>query len=331
MRSNIAVALLFCTGAGLAGAQTSRPTISAAAEWQPGMETFRSIMNRCMNAPNPDGCKAKTLEESGASPAAITFSELTGYDGFMRAFRKVGPVDVAYVLYPYRANENDGVLLVNGDPQVIDVDDDELVPKDDLKADPLYATLLQSNPGLTVWPGDRFDTRYPVAEELPRGGQRFLVFYRLQTCHACAQLGDATVAFDFDRTGKFDGTKLWVVNAGGTAGADAPSSQKPVIVSMSPSKPVELATGQPLKLTLATNPSTGYQWQLAAPFDQAVLRFTSSLHMRSEAGLPGASGQEILGFTAAQRGKAVISLKYVRPWERKAPPGKTMTVQVIVK
>jgi inhibitor of cysteine peptidase len=104
-----------------------------------------------------------------------------------------------------------------------------------------------------------------------------------------------------------------------------------VIVSMSPSKPVELATGQPLKLTLATNPSTGYQWQLAAPFDQAVLRFTSSLHMRSEAGLPGASGQEVLGFTAAQRGKTVISLKYVRPWERTAPPGKTMTVQVIVK
>jgi inhibitor of cysteine peptidase len=170
-----------------------------------------------------------------------------------------------------------------------------------------------------------------VAEELPGGGQRFLVFYRLQTCHACAQLGGATVAFDFDRTGKFDGTKLWVVNAGRTAGADAPSSKKPVIVSTSPSKPVELATGQPLNLTLATNPSTGYQWQLAAPLDQAVLRFTSSVHIRSKVGLPGASGQEILGFTAARRGKTVISLKYVRPWERKAPPGRTMTVQVIVK
>src|SRR5919205_3809106 len=204
MRNNIAVALLFCTGAGLAGAQTSRPTISAAAEWRPGMETFQSIMNRCMNAPNPDTCKVRALKESGASPAAITFSELTGNDGFLRAFRKVGPVDVAYVLYPYRANENNGVLLVNGDPQVIDVDDHELVPKGDLKADPLYAALLQSNPGLLVWPGDRFDTRYPATEELPGGGQRFLVLYRLQTCHACARLGDATVAFDFDRTRKFD-------------------------------------------------------------------------------------------------------------------------------
>jgi predicted secreted protein len=331
MRSDIAVALLLCTGVGLAGAQTSRQTISAAAEWQPGMATFQSILKRCMNAPNPDACKAKALKESGAPPAAIAFSELTGYDGFMRAFRAVGPVDVAYVLYPYRANENNGVLLVNGDPPVIDVDDDELIPKDDLRADPLYATLLQTNPGLIVWPGDRFDARYPVAEKLPGGGQRFLVFYQLQTCHACAELGEATFAFDFDRTGKFDGTKLWVVNAGGTAAADAPSSKQPVIVSTSPSKPVELAVGQPLNLMLATNPSTGYQWQLAAPFDQAVLRFTSSLHIGPEAGRVGASGQVILGFTAAQRGKSVISLKYVRPWERKAPPGKTMTVRVIVK
>ncbi|HEY9844727.1 MAG TPA: protease inhibitor I42 family protein, partial [Candidatus Caenarcaniphilales bacterium] len=203
--------------------------------------------------------------------------------------------------------------------------------RDDLKADPLYSMLLQSNPNLSVWPGDRWNTRYPVSKKLPGGRQQFLVVYQLQTCHACARLGEATFAFNFDATGKFDGVDLSLVNAASAAGDGVPKAQKPVIVSTSASKPVELAVGQPLNIRLETNPTTGYQWQLAAPFNQAVLKFTSSQQLGAQTGLLGAGSQEILGFKAMGRGETFISLKYVRPWENNALPAKAVTVKVVVK
>ena len=211
MKTYYALALVLCVGAAWTTAQTSRPALSSAAKWQPGTETFQKIMARCVNAPQADQCRAKAMREAGASAQAVAFAKLTGYYGFMRAFRETGAVDIAYALYPYRANENNGFLLVNGEPQVVDVDDYKLIPEGELKANPIYANLLRSNPELSVFPGDRSDTRYPVAEKLPGGGQRFLVSYVLQTCHACAQLATATFAFDFDAKGKFIGVKLRAV------------------------------------------------------------------------------------------------------------------------
>jgi predicted secreted protein len=329
--NKLTTALLLCFCTSLATAQTQSPKITKAAEWKPNVKVFQTMASQCMNAPNRDECKAKSMQQAGAPAQAIAFSRLTGYDGYLRSYRKIGPVDVAYVTFPLRANENDGVLLVNGDPITVDVDDYNLMPKDDLKADLFYATLLQSNPDLMVFPGDRSSLQRPVSEKLSDGGQRFLVLYRLQTCHACAQLGEATLAFNFSPTGKFDGVKVWAVNAGGKQTSTSSGGAKPVDISDSHTSPVELTVGQPLNLTLAANPTTGYQWQLAAPVDQNVLKFTSSRHSGPQSAMPGAGGQQILGFTAAGQGKTTISLKYVRPWETNTPPAKTVVAEVVVK
>ena len=53
----------------------------------------------------------------------MLYRQSDGQVGIMVAFEKVGPVDVARVLYPLRANDNYGLLLVNGDPAILDVDD----------------------------------------------------------------------------------------------------------------------------------------------------------------------------------------------------------------
>jgi predicted secreted protein len=325
----MALAMILSVAAGVAAAQAPPEAVSPGARWEPDPGTVRRLTSGCANAPALDTCRAKVLQAAGAPPAAVAFAERTGYTGFLRDYRTANPVAVAYVVYPFRANENSGVLLVNGSPPTIDVDDPRMLDTNDLAADPLYASLLRGNPGLAVFPGDRFDTRYPVSMRTPDDGRRFLVVYQLQTCHACAQVGQATVAFDFAADGRFDGTRLWAidVDAAGTPAA----SQKPVTVSASPPGPVELALGQQLIVSLTATAATGYQWRLAEPFDQTVVRFTSSQHEASTTSGVGAPGAMHLGFTPVGRGTATIALEYVRPWERGVAPARSVRIPVVVR
>lgn len=88
------------------------------------------------------------MKKAGATPAAVEFSKQLGEPGFVRDFRAAGPVDIAYVLYPYRANENQSWLIVNGDPPAIDVDNSKLVTvaARALKNNATYAGLAKAHP-----------------------------------------------------------------------------------------------------------------------------------------------------------------------------------------
>jgi hypothetical protein len=95
---------------------------------------------------------------------------------------------------------------------VIDVDDYQLLPKDELAKNQAYAALLRKFPNLAVFPGDRAGTSFIIEQNLPDGGQRFLVPYVLvDGCHACARPGSLQLAFDFDPTGKFFGANVVAV------------------------------------------------------------------------------------------------------------------------
>ena len=132
-----------------------------------------------------------------------------GVDGFMRDFKNTGRVDIAFALYPFAANENQHCLLVNGTPNLIDVDDYNLLPQEALKKNSDYSALLGKFPNIAVFPGDRSGTKFITAKNLPDGGQRFVVPYVLVNgCHACARVGSLHLAFNFDRSGKFLGAKV---------------------------------------------------------------------------------------------------------------------------
>jgi len=96
-----------------------------------------------------DGAKGMSeMKKAGASSAAVEFSKQLGEPGFVRDFRAAGPVDVAYVLYPYRANENQSWVIVNGAPPAIDVDNSKLVMIEAraLKNNATYAGLARAHP-----------------------------------------------------------------------------------------------------------------------------------------------------------------------------------------
>jgi len=93
---------------------------------------------------------------------------------------------------------------------------------------------------------------------------------------------------------------------------------------------VEVKEGQYLALTLAGNPTTGYQWSLQ-PYDNMVLKpdgnpeFTPNSH-----GRVGAGGEMTWRFLAAKPGRTALKLDYCRPWEKGIPPAETYSVDIVV-
>jgi predicted secreted protein len=84
-------------------------------------------------------------------------------------------------------------------------------------------------------------------------------------------------------------------------------------------------------ITLESNKTTGYEWQLAEPLDNSMLRFISSKYVTGDSDLVGAGGKEEWTFMALKPGKTAVSLKYVRSWEKDAPPAKKIIFVVVIR
>ncbi len=189
--------------------------IEPSAVWQPPQEFIAQAHAVCdkSNPPNYAECFIDQMPKSGAPADAVSFTRMLyrqsdGQVGIMTDFHKVGPVDIARVMYPLRANDNYGLLLVNGDPAILDVDDLKRLDHAAMEQNPMYQAVKQKYTGTDIFPGDRSGTTWPQVKPLPNGGQQFILGYPLLNgCHACAHTGLALFAWDFDATGKFLGTK----------------------------------------------------------------------------------------------------------------------------
>jgi inhibitor of cysteine peptidase len=93
---------------------------------------------------------------------------------------------------------------------------------------------------------------------------------------------------------------------------------------------LDVAVSQEFNITLASNPTTGYQWELAAPLDEAVVKLVSREYKGTETMILGAGGHEIWTFRAVSRGQTIVSLKYVRPWEKGVTPDKIASYSITV-
>jgi predicted secreted protein len=311
----------------------SNARISASAVWNPSPETLAATRTKCAEAGDPsrlENCFLGEMKSAGASPDAIAFARSAADIGviYMRAFRKVGPVDLAYVEYAFRANELAGVFLVNGDPSLMDVDDEDLLPRARLQANSAYAALAGQYPNISIWPGDRLDTKLPTLADTGWGTQTFSVNYILRDgCHACAQIGTATVAFGFDAEGKFQGAKVTTVVP--SAGAAAPAGAGNFgTVGV---EQIRALAGKEFSITLPANHTTGYSWRLATPLDPANLSLIGNVYHESTSGKVGASGEEVWTFSAPTRGTVQLNFEYIRSFEKTAPPAKTAKFSVAIE
>jgi len=96
---------------------------------------------------------------------------------------------------------------------------------------------------------------------------------------------------------------------------------------------IEVRVGEEFNITLESNPSTGYGWQLAQQFNETVLVLVGSEYKPSESDelMLGAGGMEIWTFRALNSGTVELSFVYVRPWETDVPPIEVKNYGIIVK
>lgn len=184
--------------------------ITEKAIYKPKKSWMNEIRNECsMCAEVFYSCYIRLIERYGAKNEALAFIKLLGEPGYMRAFKKAGPVDIAFVDFPFRANENNGCFLVNGKPGLINVDDLTEITEEMLKNSAEYAKLKKTYPDISLWIGERTGTGFVKAMGLGEGGVRFSLPYRLtEGCRACRDVGKAKIGFDFDAQGNFLGRKV---------------------------------------------------------------------------------------------------------------------------
>lgn len=94
---------------------------------------------------------------------------------------------------------------------------------------------------------------------------------------------------------------------------------------------IRLSRGQTLTLSLPSNPTTGFRWQL---FDAAPSVLTALgpevYRTPEEAGMVGSGGLSTWRFQAAQAGQGRLLLQYQRPWEQGVAPALTYDCPVHV-
>ncbi len=97
---------------------------------------------------------------------------------------------------------------------------------------------------------------------------------------------------------------------------------------------IEVKRGSQLKINIASNPTTGYSWEIE-DFKPSLLEFTERAFASESAGAgekkrPGSGGTEIFTFRAKKAGDCSVVFWYKRPWENNEP-AKTYTLTVQVK
>lgn len=296
------------------------------AVWNPSPEIIARIQAKC-GAGDPakiGDCFYAEMKSAGASQEAVAFARSLAAKGigYLRAFREMGRVDIAYVEYSFRADELKGVLLVNGSPPMLDVDDPRFLSQEDLRASADYNGLLRKYPRFTVWPGDRHAPNAVAAESSVDNGQIFKVNYvLLDGCHACAKIGEAVVSFRFDSSGRFRETKILSVRPAGAEDEDRPVLQR---------RPgtIHASVGKTFTISLQANPASGYKWWLAAPLNVDILRYVSNVYQPPASGETGAPGIDLWTFEALGAGVAEISFEYARQVEWGVVQAKKMNFWV---
>jgi len=97
--------------------------------------------------------------------------------------------------------------------------------------------------------------------------------------------------------------------------------------------PVKVRAGQRFTITMDSNPTTGYSWQLAKPIDGKMLKFLGSKYYADKADpeMVGVGGEERWAFRALKCGRTRIFFKYVRSWEKGIAPVDTREYLILIR
>ena len=93
---------------------------------------------------------------------------------------------------------------------------------------------------------------------------------------------------------------------------------------------INVKAGKTFSISLDSNPSTGYHWELEKSIDTKLVKLQKSEYKAPETNMVGAGGKEIFVFKALKPGSTTIYLKYVRPWEKGIKPVKEKAFHITI-
>ena len=169
--------------------------VDARAVWQ---ERSLSACRSEQSPTAPDVCLLRTMQRSGARPQAIAAARMlvkANKAGFISAWRPLGKAALATVTYPFRANTNEGTLLIGSDGAAIDVDEGSVREED--RATPAWQAFTAAHPDAVPFAPAEFVGSTATGD----GGQSVLFSTPLKSCHACADDGALLVAYTLDKAG----------------------------------------------------------------------------------------------------------------------------------
>jgi inhibitor of cysteine peptidase len=128
-----------------------------------------------------------------------------------------------------------------------------------------------------------------------------------------------------------DAIEQVVAHAGGEA-----ATEKAVITvnEDKDNQEISLGMGDTLEVRLASQPGTGYGWQVTDPLPSVLRLVEKTLDLGGSGQVPsapGASAAAVLRFAPVGAGAGDLRLVYARPWEKEAVPKKTYTLHVRVR
>ena len=96
---------------------------------------------------------------------------------------------------------------------------------------------------------------------------------------------------------------------------------------------IEVVAGCLVTITLESNATTGFRWELAEPIDEGMLalidsKYTTAEEEDGDEPVTGAGGTEEWTFETLQPGDSTISMAYSRPWEGGEKGVKTFNVTI---
>lgn len=148
--------------------------------WQPSKIILNELINCHKEQNGYLNCVEKLMKKNGASDQAIQFTKQLNSFGFMKSINTYGH-NIAYAqTLEIAADYSSGYYLVNGTPNIIDINDFKFI-------------------GSEIWPSDH---KMPVVKTLINGDQSFQFTYPIKTCHACKVTGQQTRTFLFNKYGK---------------------------------------------------------------------------------------------------------------------------------
>ena len=215
LRSSAIVLVLLSVALTVAFAQSELKPITGSAVWQPGNDFLGQARAACAKvSPSQKfgDCVINQMPKAGASADAVAFTrelfkQTGGEVGIMSGFHPVGPVDIAWVSYPLRSSY--GLLLVNGKPRLINVEELKLLDQKSMKQSFQFQDLQNQFPSVNLWPGDRDGKTWPNSQTGSNGGLQFIVGYPLRNgCQSCANAGFALFTWNFNANGRFMNTSF---------------------------------------------------------------------------------------------------------------------------